>query len=125
MSSKDQIREIFFQECEDLLSDLQDGMTEMVKDDVDSEIIHSVFRAVHSIKGGAGAFGFDNLVRFSHEFEGVLDLVRNGRLTPDERLMGILWPSYDMLLLSTEAFQTISLPKFISRFPKELQKFLH
>ena len=125
MSSKDQIREIFFQECKDLLSDLQDGMTEMVKDDVDSEIIHSVFRAVHSIKGGAGAFGFDNMVRFSHEFEGVLDLVRNGRLTPDERLMGILWPSYDMLLLSTEAFQTISLPKFISRFPKELQKFLH
>ncbi len=51
----------------------------------DSETINVVFRAVHSIKGGAGAFGLDGLVAFSHRFETVMDEVRSGRLdlTPE------------------------------------------
>lgn len=97
MSSTDAIREVFFQECEDLLNIVQEGLTAMAAPNVDPEIIHGVFRAVHSIKGGAGAFGFDQLVRFSHEFEGLLDFVRNGKLETDDDLLAVMWPSYDML----------------------------
>jgi two-component system chemotaxis sensor kinase CheA len=51
----------------------------------DAEALHAVFRAIHSIKGGAGAFGFDRLVSFAHAFETMLDLMREGKveLTPE------------------------------------------
>lgn len=75
-----EIRASFFIECEELLEALQDGLQMMYDGDTDSETINIVFRAVHSIKGGAGAFGLEALVRFAHRYETVLDEVRAGRL---------------------------------------------
>ena len=46
----------------------------------DNETINVAFRAVHSIKGGAGAFGLDDLVDFSHQFETVMDACRSAEL---------------------------------------------
>jgi two-component system, chemotaxis family, sensor kinase CheA len=42
--------------------------------------VHAIFRAVHSIKGGAGVFGFAELIEFAHVFETVMDEVRKGNL---------------------------------------------
>lgn len=75
-----EIRASFFIECEELLEALQDGLQIMDDGEDDSETINIVFRAVHSIKGGAGAFGLEALVRFAHRYETVLDEVRGGRL---------------------------------------------
>jgi len=61
-----EIRASFFIECEELLEALQDGLQIMDDGEDDSETINIVFRAVHSIKGGAGAFGLEALVRFAH-----------------------------------------------------------
>lgn len=77
-----EIRASFFIECEELLEALQDGLQTMDEGDEDPETINVVFRAVHSIKGGAGAFGLEALVRFAHRFETVLDEVRGGRMSP-------------------------------------------
>ena len=89
MSSTLDIRNTFFQECEELLESLDDGLTMLSSaaedDEVDPEVVNGVFRAVHSIKGGAAAFGLDTLVRFAHQFETVLDEVRSGRLARYER----------------------------------------
>jgi len=97
MNNRDGIRDTFFQECEELLESLQEGLTEIDENTADSETINSVFRAVHSIKGGAGAFGFDDLVSFAHEFETILDEIRNGRLKEPSRFSGLLWKSADLL----------------------------
>ena len=80
-----EIRASFFVECEELLEQLQDGLQCLDDGTHDAETIHVVFRAVHSIKGGAGAFGLDSVVDFSHGFETVLDAVRSDALdvTPD------------------------------------------
>ena len=80
-----EIRASFFIECEELLESLQDALSDMDEGAHDSETINVVFRAVHSIKGGAGAFGLNALVAFAHRFETVMDEVRSGRLdvTPD------------------------------------------
>lgn len=80
-----EIRASFFIECEELMENLQDALVILDEEGGDSETINVVFRAVHSIKGGAGAFGFDALVGFAHRFETVLDLLRSGRLalTPE------------------------------------------
>jgi two-component system chemotaxis sensor kinase CheA len=79
------IKQTFFQECEEQLAELEAGLLAMEGGDSDSETVNAVFRAVHSIKGGAGAFSLDDLVRFAHVFETALDHVRAGRLaaTPD------------------------------------------
>jgi len=69
-----EIRASFFIECEELLEALQDGLQTMDDGEDDSETINIVFRAVHSIKGGAGAFGLEPLVRFAHRYE--MDLSR-------------------------------------------------
>ena len=60
-----EIRASFFIECEELLEALQDGLQQMDDGSDDPETINIVFRAVHSIKGGAGAFGLEDLVRFA------------------------------------------------------------
>ena len=78
--SRDELRETFFQECEDLLEVLGSGLMMMEDGTNDEETINAIFRAVHSIKGGAAAFGLDELVTFAHTFETALDQVRSGAL---------------------------------------------
>lgn len=71
-----EIRASFFVECEELLESLQDSLSALQDGSSDSGTVNTVFRAVHSIKGGAGAFGLDALVAFAHRYETVLDALR-------------------------------------------------
>ena len=91
------IRDAFFQECEDLLEALSEGFRRMDAEDQDVETVHAVFRAVHSIKGGAGAFALDDLVGFAHAFETVLDRVRSGDLQADAQTMRLFYRAGDHL----------------------------
>ncbi len=91
------IRDTFFQECEEQLGALETGLLTMEGGDCDPETVNGVFRAVHSVKGGAGAFGLDALVRFAHVFETALDDVRAGRLAPDGRVLGVMLRAADAL----------------------------
>ena len=91
------IRDIFFQECEEQLSALEAGLLTIEGGDRDPETVNAVFRAVHSIKGGAGAFGLEALVRFAHVFETALDDVRSGRLVPDVPVLKVMLRAADVL----------------------------
>jgi len=92
-----EIRASFFVECDELLEALQDGLAALEGEGDDPETINIVFRAVHSIKGGAGAFGLDDLVSFAHAFETVLDEMRAERLDPTPELLRLLFRSADTL----------------------------
>ncbi|NIZ09900.1 chemotaxis protein CheA [Pseudooceanicola sp. HF7] len=92
-----EIRASFFIECEELLEALQDGLQELDDGSEDPETINVVFRAVHSIKGGAGAFGLEALVRFAHRYETVMDEVRNGNMHPDSEAMKLFFLAADHL----------------------------
>ncbi|MGI3171496.1 chemotaxis protein CheA [Pseudooceanicola sp. C21-150M6] len=92
-----EIRASFFIECEELLESLQDGLQAMDDGSDDPETINIVFRAVHSIKGGAGAFGLEKLVRFAHRYETVLDKVRNGTLNADPEPQKVFFQAADHL----------------------------
>ena len=59
MDPMDAIRTTFFIECDELLAQLEEGLMAMEQGSADAETINSVFRAVHSVKGGGGAFGLD------------------------------------------------------------------
>ena len=91
------IRETFFQECEEQLGELELGLVAMDEGDADSEVVNAVFRAVHSIKGGAGAFKLDSLVRFAHTFETTLDLIRGEQLAPSPAVMKTMLRCADVL----------------------------
>ena len=78
----------FFQECDELLDDLEERLGALAEGDRDPETVHAAFRAVHSIKGGADAFGYGELVTFAHVFEAVMYAIRSGRLAPAPGVWG-------------------------------------
>jgi len=85
MSELDEFKATYFDECSELLNELEEQFIAIQDGDQDPDRLNAVFRAIHSVKGGAGAFGFTHLVSFAHSFETLLDFVRDGRieLTPD------------------------------------------
>ncbi|NOX95964.1 MAG: chemotaxis protein CheA [Alphaproteobacteria bacterium] len=97
MDAMDEIKQTFFQECEDLLEEMETGLNDMSDGEGDSETVNAVFRAVHSIKGGAGAFGLNDLVSFAHVFETTLDEIRSDRLEASHDVMNLLLRSADRL----------------------------
>jgi two-component system, chemotaxis family, sensor kinase CheA len=92
-----EIRASFFVECEELLESLQDALSAMDEGEHDNETINVVFRAVHSIKGGAGAFKLTALVAFAHRYETVLDELRAGRLSITPEGMKLFFQAADLL----------------------------
>lgn len=92
-----EIRLTFFQECEEQLTALENGLLGMQEGSADSELVNAVFRAVHSIKGGAGAFKLNTLVSFAHVFETALDKVRSGSIVPDADAMKLFLRAADAL----------------------------
>jgi two-component system chemotaxis sensor kinase CheA len=92
-----EIKATFFQECEEQLAELESGLLAMEGGDDGSETVNAVFRAVHSVKGGAGAFGLDDLVRFAHVFETTLDQVRSEKLAPTPELLKVMLRAADVL----------------------------
>jgi two-component system chemotaxis sensor kinase CheA len=93
----DSLRQIFFQECEEQLAELESGLLEIETGGNDPEIVNAVFRAVHSIKGGAGAFALEDLVHFAHIFEALLDEVRKGSLSTATPVIETLLRAADVL----------------------------
>jgi two-component system chemotaxis sensor kinase CheA len=63
----------------------------------DQELINTVFRAAHSIKGGAGFLGLSNVQALAHKLENVLHMVRNGELVPDNAVVSPLIEGFDLL----------------------------
>ncbi len=93
----DEIQAIFFEECTEGLTTAEQGLSAMQGGDVSAEVIAGVFRAVHSIKGGAGAFGHADLTAFAHKFENVLDEVRGGKIPPSPGVVKVMLSAFDIL----------------------------
>lgn len=94
-----QFYQVFFEESYEGLDVMEQGLLEISNaQSSDLELINAIFRAAHSIKGGAGTLGFDEIVRFTHVLETLLDEVRDGKreLTAD---------AIDLLLQSCDALR--------------------
>src|SRR6185312_7702268 len=81
MSDLDDFKATYFDECSELLTELEEQFAAIEAGDHAGERLNAVFRAIHSIKGGAGAFGFSGLVGFAHAYETLLDHMREGEIT--------------------------------------------
>lgn len=99
----DDIQQIFFVECDEALEAAESGLDACKAGTHDAETINAIFRGVHSIKGGAGAFGYAAMQAYTHCFENLLGDVREGAvaLTPD--LVDLLLTALDVLRDHVEA----------------------
>lgn len=72
----EQFRETYITECFELLDEMEEKLLQLDTNAADDEELNAIFRCAHSIKGGAGAFGFDNIASFTHILEALLDKMR-------------------------------------------------
>ncbi|WDR04581.1 chemotaxis protein CheA [Devosia rhodophyticola] len=97
MSDLDEFKVTYFDECSELLGELEEIFAVIELGDRDSARINAAFRAVHSIKGGAGAFGFSALVEFAHGYETLMDQVRDGRVSMSDDVVTLCIRANDLL----------------------------
>jgi two-component system chemotaxis sensor kinase CheA len=97
MASLDQLKQTFFDECDEALQQIEAGLTDIREGQQSDDTVNAVFRGVHSVKGGAGIFGFEALVGFAHVFETLLDGVRRGSLKATPDTLDVLLSASDVL----------------------------
>lgn len=95
--TNEEIQGIFFVECEEALGAAESALDICRDGGQDAETINSIFRAVHSIKGGAGAFGFTALQAFTHGFETLLSDVRDEKVDVTGDLVALMLRALDLL----------------------------
>ncbi|MBA2778874.1 chemotaxis protein CheA [Billgrantia kenyensis] len=100
----------FFEEAEELLADMERYLLELDVDEPDVEQLNAIFRAAHSIKGGAGTFGFDILQRTTHLFENLLDHTRKGELKLRRDIVDTFLETKDMLSDQLDAYRNSDEP---------------
>ena len=92
-----QFHAIFFEECSEGIEAMESGLLNLEDGQSDAETINTIFRAAHSIKGGAGTFGFNDLAEFTHGMESMLDEMREGRRPITRDAVSLLLESVDCL----------------------------
>ena len=93
-----QFYQVFFEESYEGLDVMEQGLLEISKSGSDDpELINTIFRSAHSIKGGAGTLGFPEIVSFTHVLETLLDEVRDGARTLTNEAIDLLLKSCDAL----------------------------
>jgi len=98
-----QFHQIFFEESFEGLETMESALLELGQGSEDPELIHLIFRAAHSIKGGSGTFGFTAVSNFTHVMETLLDEMREGGREVSAAAMNLLLESVDVLRDMLEA----------------------
>ncbi|MBD8067123.1 chemotaxis protein CheA [Devosia sp. PTR5] len=106
MSDLDDFKATYFDECSELLTELEEQFSAIEEGERDADRLNAVFRAIHSIKGGAGAFGFSALVGFAHAYETLLDYVRDGRVDLTDEVVNLCIRANDIVADHVNAAQT-------------------
>ncbi len=90
---------MYVEESLEHMSNIENNLLEIEKagDKADAEIVNEVFRAAHSIKGGAGLMGLNNIKELAHKVENVLGLVREKKILPDSNIISIVLSAFDKL----------------------------
>ncbi|UTH75046.1 chemotaxis protein CheA [Chromobacterium sp. IIBBL 290-4] len=88
-------KQTFLEEARELLDEMERILLDVEAEHADSEQLNALFRTMHTIKGSAGLFGLDEIVGFTHQAENLLDLLREGAMTLDDGLIGLLLRCHD------------------------------
>lgn len=87
----------FFEEAFDMLDRLEQNILILDKDRNNTDAVQEIFRAVHTLKGSAGAVELFDTQKYAHRFEDLLDLIRNNEIKVDDKTIDILLKGIDIL----------------------------
>ncbi len=106
----DNLRSAYLEDAREHMTAFERALLDLEKDTSNMESIHTAFRAVHTIKGSGAVFAYDELIRFAHTMENVLDALRSQNLVLTRELTTLLFNGYDhlqaLLAYYTEAENT-------------------
>ncbi|QDW32093.1 chemotaxis protein CheA [Yersinia sp. KBS0713] len=100
----------FFDEADELLADMERHLLELDFISPDKEMLNAIFRAAHSIKGGAGTFGFTVLQETTHILENLLDDARRGELRLNSNIINLFLESKDIMQDQLDAYKSSQEP---------------
>ncbi|WP_338353397.1 chemotaxis protein CheA [Thalassolituus oleivorans] len=106
-----QFHQVFFEESFEGLDIMESQLVDMSPETVDDEIVNTIFRAAHSIKGGAGTFGFMPVSEFTHVVETLLDEIRAGKRAMESEYIDLFLQSVDCLREMLGAMQAGNAPE--------------
>jgi two-component system chemotaxis sensor kinase CheA len=89
----DEITSVFVQESREQLAEMEAGLLRLEQNPEDRDNINGIFRAAHTIKGGAGVVECAFIVSFTHWVENLLDALRNGTIASAQRCAGRTSPA--------------------------------
>lgn len=101
----DQFHDVFFTESFEALDAMESALLKLSPGAADSETVNTIFRVAHSIKGGAGMFGFNEIASFTHTLETLLDELRSGKMAVTDVICEGLLQSVDQIRLMITATQ--------------------
>ena len=99
MNADQEMLDLFVQESSEHLQSLETDLIALESNPTESSRLNSIFRSVHSIKGAAGFFGFDPIVKLAHLMESVMSLLRDSILQADGSMVSLLISTSDKLNL--------------------------
>jgi two-component system chemotaxis sensor kinase CheA len=91
----DEVLSVFSVEAREQLEAMETGLMQIEQGDHDAETLNAVFRAAHTIKGGAGVVEIHAVERFTHVLENVLDRLRNGEIEASSEMISALLAGCD------------------------------
>lgn len=97
MDDLSEFHDVFFDEATEHLDGMESLLLGINANAPDTEQLNAVFRAAHSIKGGAAMFGFKDITELTHEMETVFDRVRKGQMPLSKELVDVFLTSGDLL----------------------------
>ncbi|HKN04715.1 MAG TPA: chemotaxis protein CheA [Buttiauxella sp.] len=100
----------FFDEADELLADMEQHLLNLVPEAPDSEQLNAIFRAAHSIKGGAGTFGFSILQETTHLMENLLDEARRGEMQLNTDIINLFLETKDIMQEQLDAYKSSQEP---------------
>lgn len=96
-SGKQQILVFFLEEAKEHLETLEKGLLELQATVTDQERVNELFRAAHSVKGGAAMLGFTSIQQISHRLEDCLKIVKENQIRVDQKIESLFLKGYDAL----------------------------
>ncbi|WP_077917771.1 chemotaxis protein CheA [Salmonella enterica] len=100
----------FFDEADELLADMEQHLLDLVPESPDAEQLNAIFRAAHSIKGGAGTFGFTILQETTHLMENLLDEARRGEMQLNTDIINLFLETKDIMQEQLDAYKNSEEP---------------
>ena len=94
-----QFNQVFFEECGEHLAEMEQILMALADSEPDAEQLNAIFRAAHSIKGGAGIFGFQDMTVVTHVLESLLDQLRNKEMAFATSMIDLFLEASDVIAM--------------------------